>query len=131
MRRHLSPLWEYEDNFGGEVRVRNRIENMSALRVFAFVLLLTCRCCCLWAMEPRDVGLCAVGEAAPQPAVGGRGWFWGGGPRAVRDQECECVLCVCVCSPPCPLLLQLMGDGGFGATLALLTHPKLFLFLIT
>ena len=25
----------------------------------------------------------AVGEAASQPAVGGRGWFLGGGPRAV------------------------------------------------
>lgn len=68
------------------------------------------------------MGLCVVGEAAPQPAVGGRGWFSGGGPRAAWDQECECVLCVCVCSPPRPLLLLLMGDGGFGATLALLTH---------
>ncbi len=28
-------------------------------------------------MEPRDVGLCVVGEAAPHPAVGGRGWFLG------------------------------------------------------
>ena len=72
------------------------------------------------------MGLCVVGEAAPQPAVGGRGWFSGGGPCAVWDQECECVLCVCVCSPPRPLLLLLMGDGGFGATLALLTHPKFF-----
>ncbi len=27
----------------------------------------------------------AVGEAASQPAVGGRGQFWGGGHRAVRD----------------------------------------------
>ena len=82
-------------------------------------------------MELCDVGLWVVGEAAPQPAVGGRGWFSGGGPRAVWDQECECVLCVCGCSPPRPLLLLLMGDGGFGATLALLTHPSLFLFLIT
>jgi hypothetical protein len=82
-------------------------------------------------MEPHDVGLPVVGEAAPQPAVRGQGQFWGGGPCAVWDQECECILCVSVCSPPCPLLLLLMGDGGFGATLALLTHPNLFLFLIT
>ncbi len=82
-------------------------------------------------MEPRDVGLCVVGEAAPQPAVGGRGRFSGGGPREVRDQERECVLCVCICSPPRPLLLLFMGDGGFGATLALLTLPNLFLFFIT
>ncbi len=82
-------------------------------------------------MEPHDVGLCVIDEAAPQPTVGGRGWFSGGGPRAVWDQECECVLCVCVCSRPRPLLLLLMGDGDFGATLALLTHPNLFLFLIT
>ena len=27
----------------------------------------------------------AVGEAASQPAVGGRGQFWGGGHCAVRD----------------------------------------------
>ena len=79
-------------------------------------------------MEPHDVGLRAVGEAAPWPAVGGRGRFWGGGPHAVRDQEGECVLCVCVRSPPHPLLLLLMGNGGFGATLALLTHPNLFFF---
>ena len=111
--------------------MRYGIENMSAFRAFAFVLLLAHCCCCLWAMEPCDVGLCMVGEAAPQPAAGGQGQFSGGGPRAVRDQECECVLCVCVCSPPCPLLLLLMGDGGFGATLALLTHPNLFPFLIT
>jgi hypothetical protein len=26
-----------------------------------------------------------VGEVASQPAVGGGGQFWGGGPRAVRD----------------------------------------------
>ncbi len=79
-------------------------------------------------MEPRDVGLCVVGKAAPQPAVGGRGLFPGGGPHAVWDQESECVLCVCVCSPPRLLLLLLMGDGGFGATLALLTHLPLSFF---
>ncbi len=124
-------MWEDEDNFWGEVRPRYGIENMSAFRAFAFVLLLTRRCCCLWAMEPRDVGLCVVGEAAPQPAVGGQGPLLGGGPCTVRDQECECVLCVCICSPTRPLLLLLMGNGGFGATLPLLTHPNLFLFLIT
>ncbi len=101
---------------------------MSAFRAIAFVLLLAHCCCCLWAMEHCDVGLCVVGEAEPQPAVGGRGRFFGGGPCTVRDQECECVLCVCVCSPPRPLLLLLMGDGGFGATLALLTHLNFFLF---
>ncbi len=66
-----SLLWEDEDDFWEEVRVRYGIENMSVFHVFAFVLLLACRCCCLWAMEPRDVGLCVVGEAASQPAVGG------------------------------------------------------------
>jgi hypothetical protein len=82
-------------------------------------------------MEPRDVGLCVVGEAAPQPAVGGRGWFSGGGPRAVCDQECECILCVCVCSPPRPLLLLLTGNGGFGALLShcLLTRTSVFFLL--
>ena len=44
-------------------------------------------------MEPRDVGLWVVGEAAPQPAVGGRGWFSGGGPRAdeVKNVSAFCV----------------------------------------
>ncbi len=56
MRRQLSLLWEDEDNFGGEVRVRYRIENMSVFHAFAFVLLLA-HCCCLWAMVPHDVGL--------------------------------------------------------------------------
>ncbi len=57
MRRHLSPLWEDEENFRGEVRGRYGIENVSVFRAFAFVLLLARRCCCLWAMEPHDVGL--------------------------------------------------------------------------
>ena len=71
----FSPLWEDENNFRGEVRVRYKIENVSAFGAFAFVLLLAHCCCCLWAMEPHDVGLHlrAVGEASPQPAVGGRG----------------------------------------------------------
>ncbi len=115
----------------GEVRARYRIKNVSVFCVFAFVLLLARCCCCLWAMEPHDVGLRAIGEVAPQPVMGGRVQFLGGGPRTVRDQEHECVLCVCVCSPPRPLLLLLTGNRGFGATLALLTHPNFFLFLIT
>ena len=57
--------------FGGEVRARYGIENVSAFGAFAFVLLLAHCCCCLWAMEHHDVGLHKVGEAAPQPAVGG------------------------------------------------------------
>jgi hypothetical protein len=42
----------------------------------------------------------AVGEAASQPAVGGLGQFWGGGPCAAWDWECGCVLCICIYSPP-------------------------------
>ncbi len=70
VRRHLSPPWEDEDRFRGEVRARYGIKNVSAFCVFVF-------------FSPR------------------------------------------------PLLLLLMGVGEFGATLALLTHPNLFLFLIT
>ncbi len=54
----------------------------------------------------------AVGEVASQPAVGGQGWFSGGGPRTVRDQERECVLCICIHSSSCPSLLLLMGNGA-------------------
>ena len=51
VRRHLSPPWEDEDDFWGEVCAQYWIENVSAFRVFAFVLPLACCCCCLWAME--------------------------------------------------------------------------------
>jgi hypothetical protein len=51
VRRHLSPPWEDEDDFWGEVRARYGIKNMSGFRVFAFVLPLARRCCCLWVME--------------------------------------------------------------------------------
>ena len=57
----------------GEVCMRYGIKNVSVFCAFAFVLLLVRRCCCLWAMEPHDVGLRVVGEVALQPAMGGRG----------------------------------------------------------
>ena len=51
VRRHLSPPWEDEDDFLGEVRAQYRIENVSLFCAFAFVLPLARHCCCLWAME--------------------------------------------------------------------------------
>ena len=51
VRRHLSPPWEDEDGFRGEVRTQYGIKNVSAFCVFAFVLPLARCCCCLWAME--------------------------------------------------------------------------------
>ena len=51
VRRHLSPLWEDEDGFRGEVRAQYGIKNVSAFCVFAFVLPLARCCCCLRAME--------------------------------------------------------------------------------
>ena len=51
VRRHLSPPWEDEDGFWGEVRARYEIKNVSACCVFVFVLPLARCCCCLWAME--------------------------------------------------------------------------------
>lgn len=51
VRRHLSPPWEDEDGFRGEVRAQYGIKNVSAFCVFAFVLPLARCCCCLWAME--------------------------------------------------------------------------------
>jgi hypothetical protein len=48
VRRHLSLSWEDKDNFGGEVRVRYGIENVSAFCAFAFILPLARRYCCLW-----------------------------------------------------------------------------------
>ena len=47
----LSPPWEDEDNFLGEVRALYGIKNVSAFRAFAFVLPLIRCCCCLWVME--------------------------------------------------------------------------------
>ena len=51
VRRHLSPPWEDEDGFRGEVRARYEIKNVSAFCVFVFVLPLARCCCCLWTME--------------------------------------------------------------------------------
>ena len=51
VRRHLSPPWEDEDGFRGEVRAWYGIKNVSAFCVFELVLPLARCCCCLWALE--------------------------------------------------------------------------------
>ncbi len=57
--------------------------------------------------------------------------FWGEvrARYGIKNVSAFCVFAFVLI--PRPLLLLLMGDGGFGATLALLTHPNLFLFFIT